>query len=73
MEKFPASLKRVRALLIFFMFGLVLSGLSAIPLQWEVGIIKPLFGTSSWFGNFFPAFSFWMDHVCEGVQKGYGQ
>ena len=73
MKNFPASLKRVRALLIFFMLGLVLSGLSAIPLQWELEIIKPLFGTSSWFSNFFPAFSTWMDRIYEGVQNGYGQ
>ena len=73
MKNFPASLKRVRALLIFFMFGLVLSGLSAIPLRWELEIIEPLFGASSWFSNFFPAFSTWMNHIYEGVQNGYGQ
>ncbi len=46
MKNFSSLLNRIRALLIVFMFGLVLSGLSAIPLQWELEIIKPLFGTS---------------------------
>jgi hypothetical protein len=72
MKNFSSLLTRIRALLIFFMIGLVLSGLSAIPLRWELEIIKPLFGTSSGFNNFFPAFSIWMDRIYEGVQNGYG-
>jgi hypothetical protein len=64
---------RIRALLIFFMIGLILSGLSAVPLQWEVGILKPLFGSGSQVGRFFPAVSVWMDQVYQGVKNGYGQ
>ena len=73
MKIFPASLKRIHTLLIFFMLGLILSGLSAIPLQWELELVRPLFGTSSWISNFFPALSTWMNRIYEGVQNGYGQ
>jgi hypothetical protein len=61
----------IRALLLFFMLGLILSGLSAIPLQWEVGILGPLFGSASRFGQFFPALSVWIDRVSQGVLIGY--
>jgi len=73
MKNHSASLGRVRALLITFILGLTLSGLSAIPLRWELEIVKPLFGVSSSFGRVFPAFSVWIDRVYEGIQVGYGQ
>ncbi len=65
-------LVRVRALLIFFMIGLALSGLSAIPLQWEVEILKSLFGSGSEFGRILPTVSAWIDQVYQGVKNGYG-
>jgi hypothetical protein len=72
MKSISVPLVRVRALLIFFMFGLVVSGLSAVPLQWEVGILKPLFGSGSQIGGLFPAVSTWIDQVYQGVRNGYG-
>ena len=72
MKMFPDPLVRVRVLLIFFMIGLVLSGLSAVPLQWELDILKPLFGSGSQFSRFFPAISSWIDQVYQGVKNGYG-
>ncbi len=42
MTHHTARQKRIRFLLIFFMFALVLSGLTAIPLQWELKVMMPL-------------------------------
>jgi hypothetical protein len=66
-------LVRIRALILFFMVGLILSGLSAVPLQLEVDILKSWFGSGSWAGHLSPALSLWMDQVFEGVKNGYGQ
>jgi hypothetical protein len=73
MQKTANLLYIIRALLLFFMGGLILSGLSAVPLQWEVGILMPLFGSGSWFSQFFPALSVWIDRVSQGVLNGYGR
>jgi hypothetical protein len=37
-------LRRIRTLIWFFIIGLVLSGVTAIPLQWEVDLLAQLFG-----------------------------
>jgi hypothetical protein len=73
MNNISDPLVRIRALLLFFMIGLILSGLSAVPLQWEVDILKHLFGSGSLVSGFFPALSVWMDRVYQGVKNGYGQ
>jgi hypothetical protein len=72
MKKIHDPLSVIRALLVFFMVGLLLSGLSAIPLQWEVGIIRTLFGSGSYFGQFLPSVAMWVDRVSVGVSNGYG-
>lgn len=73
MKFLSSRLNRIRALLVIFMAGLVLSGLSAIPLQWEVEILKPWLGSESRVSNFLPEFSNWIDRIHKGVQSGYGQ
>ena len=47
MKNISDPLFRIRTLLLFFMAGLVLSGLSAVPLQWEVEILKAWVGSGS--------------------------
>jgi hypothetical protein len=65
--------KRVRILIVFFIIGLTLSGLSAIPTQWETQILKQLFGSGTWLASFLPEISGWVDRIHEGVQNSYGQ
>ena len=72
MNKIPRSMAVIRSLLVFFMVGLLLSGLSAIPLQWEVEILRTLFGSGSRFGQFLPSLAVWVDRVSIGVRNGYG-
>lgn len=59
--------KRIRALLIFFMTGLCLSGLSAIPLEWKTGLAVALIGPGTWPGSLWPAMAQWMVLVRAGV------
>ena len=59
--------QRIRALLIFFMVALGISGITAIPLQWEIGILNQLFGPVSSFGAVFPAFGYWIGFVHDGL------
>lgn len=59
--------KRIRALLIFFMAALVLSGLSAIPLEWGSTLLVQWFGNGTWFSALWPAMSTWLELVHNGA------
>ncbi|HSG45867.1 MAG TPA: hypothetical protein VLA72_22230 [Anaerolineales bacterium] len=65
--------RRIKILIIFFMIALTTSGLTAIPLQWEMKIIMPLFGNGSFFGGVFPGFANWLVRINDGILNGYGQ
>ena len=65
--------RRIRFLLIFFMCGLILSGLTAIPLKWELKLLMPFVEKGSQLSIIFPALSDWMERINDGVQHGYGQ
>ena len=47
----PKLLIQARILIIFFMIALLISGLTAIPLVWEVNILRNLFGTGTWLAS----------------------
>lgn len=68
-----AALRRVRILVLFFICALALSGLTAVPLQWELKLLMPFIQKISKSGMLFPALMIWMDRIYEGVQNGYGQ
>lgn len=65
--------KHIHFLLIFFMCGLVASGLTAIPLQWELKVLMPFFEKGSLLGVTFPSLADWIERINEGLQNGYGQ
>lgn len=65
--------RRIRFLLVFFMCALTVSGLTAIPLQWELSLLIPVLAKASQGGMYFPTFSEWMARVNDAVQNGYGQ
>ncbi len=64
---------RVRLLIIFFMMALVISGITAIPLQWELSILDRLLGMQSFAASIWPSLGEWISRVNSGVQNGYGQ
>ena len=73
MENKTTLQRRIRFLLVFFMCALAVSGLTAIPLQWELRLLMPAIAKTSQWGINFPAFSQWIARVNDAVQHGYGQ
>ncbi len=71
-QVFP-EIARVRGLLILFMIGLVVSGLLAIPVHWEIEVLRSLFGTGTGPGDLVPEIATWLDRIREGIENGYGR
>jgi hypothetical protein len=65
--------RRIRFLLIFFIFALSAAGLTAIPLRWELGLLNKCFGTDSFLAPILPSMAEWISRVHDSVQNGYGQ
>ena len=63
----PTLRRRVRALVAFFVAALVLSGLTAIPLQWEAGLLERLAGPASALGGRWPALAEWVARIRQGL------
>jgi hypothetical protein len=61
--------RRVRAFLTLFIVGLVLSGLTAIPIQTGVPLLQKVVGEGSWVESWWPAFAAWISHVDHGVAE----
>src|SRR6266498_5807728 len=64
--------RRIRLLLIFFIFALNVAGLTAIPLRWELASLNRWFGINTLISQFFPLMSEWIGRVNYSVQNGYG-
>jgi hypothetical protein len=63
--------KRIRAVLILFVVALLLSGLTAFPLQWELTILNRFAGPQSSISNIWPSLSEWINRVHVGLQQTY--
>jgi len=66
--------KRVKVLLLLFITGLLLSGITAIPLEWELTVLNRLVN-SSWspLPALWPDLVAWIGRVHTGLQDAYGQ
>jgi hypothetical protein len=65
--------RRIRFLLVLFMCALAMSGLTAIPLQWELRLLVSIVTKAAQLGINVPALSQWIARIYNGVQNGYGQ
>lgn len=63
---------RVRRLLVFYGFVLIVVGLTTFPLQPEVALLDHLAGTGSPVDAVWPALARWLSTVAEAVTAGYG-
>lgn len=63
--------KQVRALIIFFIVALVISGVTAFPILWEISIINTLIGPSTFMEALWPAMAVWIAFVYEGINATY--
>jgi len=69
-----ALLKRqVRVLLALFIIGLVLSGVTAIPLVGEVAFLNKVVGEGSATQTWWPSLAAWISRIYRGVMEASGQ
>ncbi len=61
-------LRTVRLLLGFFVAALVLSGLTAFPLAWELRVLTAWFGTGTAVGTAMPGLAHWLTYVRDGLE-----
>jgi len=54
-------------LLIFFMVALFVSGVTAIPLKWEVDALRGFIGNGTWMESVWPALAQWITLVQQGI------
>lgn len=59
--------KRIRLLITFYIIILTVAGITAIPLVWEIRILKQLFGSDTWMAAIWPAFTRWIEVVFSGI------
>jgi hypothetical protein len=62
--------KQIRFLIIFFIIGLLASGITAFPLQLEIGILKQ-FVDNTQIANSIPGLSDWIAKVYQGITTTY--
>jgi len=65
MDDITTLTRRIRLLLILFIIGLTVSGLTAFPLEWEVGLLHRWVAGPG-------ALAGWIDRVYEGLRVSYG-
>lgn len=62
---------RIRALCLFFMGALTLSGLTALPLSYELDYLNRLAGPHSIFARLFPNVTGWIGLVHDGLKYSW--
>jgi hypothetical protein len=63
-------LTRIRMWLVFFIVGLILSGITAFPLEWETGVLNRFFAVAqSPPASGEPALHGWLRRVHEGIVR----
>lgn len=58
---------RIRLMLLFFMAALLVSGITAFPLVWELKLLLVWFGEGTWAGERIPGLADWLARVKEGL------
>ena len=72
MVTMPAGqLKQVRFWLLIFLAGLIISGLTAIPIQWEIDQIKNVIDNIPWLRDIAPGLVDWLIFVHTGLTATY--
>ena len=65
------QLRQVRFWLLIFMTGLISSGLTAIPIQWEIDQIKNVIDSAPWLRDIAPGLVDWLLYVHTGLTATY--
>jgi hypothetical protein len=67
--QYRRRLKYIRLLLGVFIFALVLSGLTAFPLLWELRLLTSWFGEGTAIGTSLPGLAHWLTFVRTGLEN----
>ena len=59
--------RRVRYILGLFMFALIISGLTAIPIRWEIGVLQRMIGEGTFMEKVYPPMAHWISFVHRGL------
>jgi hypothetical protein len=65
--------RRIRVLLALFIIGLVLSGVTAVPLPGEVAFLDRVVGEGSAMGAWWPDLAAWVSRIYRGVMEASRQ
>jgi hypothetical protein len=66
--QYQRRLNWIRLVLGFFIVALILSGLTAFPLRWELGVLNSWFGEGTAVGSAAPGLAFWLSRVRDGLE-----
>ena len=72
-SKLPVLETRIKVLLLFFIIALLLSGITAFPLEWELNLLNQIVSNPSLPFSAFPDLVKWIGFVNRGVQETYRQ
>ncbi|MHC4332216.1 MAG: hypothetical protein ACYSUP_05630 [Planctomycetota bacterium] len=61
--------RRVRYIIVFFMFALVASGLTALPLCWELDILQTTVGEGTFMERLYPPMAHWISFVHRNIRS----
>lgn len=64
-------LTRIKAILVFFVFALGISGFTAIPLRFELNILNSIAGEGTSIANVIPWLATWISLVHNALEKLY--
>lgn len=64
-------LTRIKAILVFFVFALGISGFTAIPLRFELNILNSIAGEGTGIANIVPWLATWISLVHHALEKLY--
>ncbi len=59
--------KRIKFLTIFFIIALAVSGITAVPLRWEIDLLDRFIGQGTWMQSLWPAMAGWISFVHAGI------
>ena len=61
--------RRIRYLLVFFTISLIISGLTAVPLKWEIDILQNTVGEGTWMEQEWAPMAHWISFVYRGLTQ----
>ena len=62
-------LRRIRLMILFYIAAVLVSGITAFPLPWEVSILVRWFGEGTVIGTHLPSLADWLARVKEGLDS----